>query len=218
MEIGLVVREKKSCSWNVSSCGTFWGSNPEKQQAAEQASVSKWEEHSFTARPFPCTNGGRSTSFFSWHGTRGKRRGCGGYLGLQLKCDGQMCVPISLALLALWTMTLHGPECVSWCDLWGFHLKIEPLKKPQVSSATWGSSAQEFAMAQVWLLLGHCGDTHWKTVHKPNVFHVYFNICKQQQAAFYVSRYENTCKNWNRFLYFHQALQTEPLTVYRLSF
>lgn len=104
------------------------------------------------------------------------------------------------------------------CDLWVFHFKIEPLRKTQVSSVTWGSSAQEFAMAQVWLLLGHCGDTRWKTVHKPNIFHIYFNICKQQQAAFYASRHENTCKNWNRFLYFHQALQTEPLTVYRLSF
>lgn len=146
------------------------------------------------------------------------------YLWLQLKPDGQMHARIHLALLGPLTMILYGPVCVSCCDLWVLHFRSEPPvlnSKPKKNrSAPLLGDFQHRSLPQrrYGYSQGDCGGTLWKIVHKPNVFYMYFNIFKQKQAAFYASKCANICKNWNRFLYFHQALETTTLALHRLSF
>lgn len=85
----------------MSSHDTFWGSSTEMQQAVTQSSVSKWEVHNLN-QTFSIHKWWEEKHFyvilFMTGKKRKKKRGCGGCLGLQLKCDGHT----SLALLGPW--------------------------------------------------------------------------------------------------------------------
>lgn len=161
-----------------------------------------------STRPFPYINGGRSTfmSFFLWQGRREKKERV---WGLQLKCDGH----ISLALLGPWQWL-----CMSWCDPWVFHFTMEAHEKNRPALLLKALQHRNLPRHRY----GYSWDVVVTPLGKLSTSLLYFTcilmFLKQQQAGFYASRDENTCKNWNRALFFHLALQTTPLSVYRLSF